>query len=571
MYCRVFACDFDGTGATNGHLAPELAAALGAARAQGFTTMLVTGRVHEEVEALCADLSVFDAVVAENGAVVCLPGAQRTIEIGTPFPERLLGELRQHGIPFHAGAVIVGTWDRHASQVLELIRQLGIDAQLIFNREAMMLLPSGVNKAVGVQRALAELGRSECNLVAFGDAENDLSLFAGAAVAVAARDSVPAVAAAADVRLKEPGGAGVARFIYRVLDQGGMVPTPPRHDLVLGVAADGTPAVIPASGVNVMVSGDPRSGKSWLSGLVAEALVERGYRLCVIDPEGDYLALGARPQVLALGHEIPLPSPGVVPRLFCDQQISLVLILASLPIAAQVQYVDAVMGELDGCGRFTGIPHWVLVDEAHYFFHAPASTAMRFSRCTNFLFATYRPSLVAADVMGVVNAHLITHTRVDEERYFINGLLRERGPKDLDVAAALAGIGKPQAGLLLEDPEQPRWSVFTPGARVTAHAHHARKYADTYLPDHKAFHFQHTDGSPVAAHNVIEFHSAVQTVLSASLRHHLTNGDFSRWIAGVIGDEQLARGLRKLERTVAGGASPDRGEILAHIEDHYQI
>lgn len=43
MYCRVIACDFDGTGAANGRLAPEIAAVLGAARALGFVTLLVTG------------------------------------------------------------------------------------------------------------------------------------------------------------------------------------------------------------------------------------------------------------------------------------------------------------------------------------------------------------------------------------------------------------------------------------------------------------------------------------------------------------------------------------------------
>jgi len=55
------------------------------------------------------------------------------------------------------------------------------------------------------------------------------------------------------------------------------------------------------------------------------------------------------------------------------------------------------------------------------------------------------------------------------------------------------------------------------------------------------------------------------------LRHHLLAGDFSRWVGDVIGDQQLARGLRKLERTMPAGATPNRAEILAHIEDHYLI
>ena len=114
------------------------------------------------------------------------------------------------------------------------------------------------------------------------------------------------------------------------------------------------------------------------------------------------------------------------------------------------------------------------------------------------------------------------------------------------------------------------WEVFTPVKRVTGHAHHARKYADTRLPDDKAFRFVNA-GNAVGAHNMMEFYQAVQTLPLSSLRHHLLAGDFYRWMGEVIGDQQLAKGLRKLERTMPAGVNPDRAEILAHIQDHYQI
>jgi hydroxymethylpyrimidine pyrophosphatase-like HAD family hydrolase len=571
MYCRVLACDFDGTGAAHGELAPELAAALSKARAQGFVTLLVTGRVHEEVEALCSDLSMFDAVVAENGAIVCIPSLNRTIRLGLPPPERFLGELRSRGVPFHAGAVVVGTWDRHAAEVLELIRRFAIDSSLVFNREAMMLLPSGINKAVGVRRALEVLGRSEHNAIAFGDAENDLALFALAEMSVAARGSVPAVAVQADDRLTQPGGAGVAQFIHHMLDQGGCLPTPPRHQMILGREDNGAPVLLPTSGTNVMVTGDPRSGKSWLAGLIAEHLLEQGYRLCVIDPEGDYLTFGEQPRAMVLGHELALPDPAAVPRLLAEQGISLILNLTSLSHLEQRRYVDFVLAELETCTAASGIPQWIFIDEAHYFFHEGEISPRSFGMTANFLFATYRPSLVSSPVFNAVSAHLITHTAVEEERYFITSLLQSRGPRDLAAGEALAALQLPRAALLVEDPEKPRWQVFTPEARVTAHTHHARKYVDTLLPESKAFHFLYTDGTPVVARNVVEFHAAVKAVPMVSLRHHLLNGDFSRWAGDVLGDEQLAHGLHKLERTVTTGASPDRSEILDHIEDCYRI
>jgi hydroxymethylpyrimidine pyrophosphatase-like HAD family hydrolase len=76
MYCRVIANDFDGTGAVDGHPAPGLYAALAAARAQGIVTLLVTGRVLEDVQQACEELSPFDAVAAENGAIVQLSHSQ---------------------------------------------------------------------------------------------------------------------------------------------------------------------------------------------------------------------------------------------------------------------------------------------------------------------------------------------------------------------------------------------------------------------------------------------------------------------------------------------------------------
>lgn len=571
MYCRVFVCDLDGTGAGDGQLFPEVAGALAAARAQGFVTILATGRIFAEVQALCPDLSVFDAVVAENGAIVCLPARQRTLQLGHPPPQEFLGALQASGIPFHVGAVIVGTWEQHAATVLSLARKFAIDFQLIFNRGAMMLLPSSVNKATGVLRALEELGRSERNTIVFGDAENDLPMFAMAGVAVAPRGAVATVAAKADAQLSRPGGSGLAEYIFRVLEQGGMVPTPERHGVILGDADDGSPAVLPASGANVMITGDPRSGKSWIAGLVAEQLLDRGVRLCMIDPEGGNVGLAERPHVLALGTDLPLPEPAAVPRLLRNEPISIILDIAGLSLSAQTRYVAAVLPELGKVAIATGMPHWIIVEEAQYFFHDSSSSLRALGGAANFVLVTYRPSLVALSVYGLVGAYVITPTLVEEERYFMTSLLQARGPRDLAAGDALRSIGPRRAGLLIDDPARPRWQIFTPQPRQTMHTHHARKYAETRLSEDKAFRFVNVDGAATVAHNVVEFHRAIRSVPLASLRHHLYAGDFSRWVSEVLGDERLARSLIKLELAARQGGKIDRSEILAYIEDNYLI
>jgi hydroxymethylpyrimidine pyrophosphatase-like HAD family hydrolase len=572
MYCRVLACDYDGTTAVNGKLVPEVAAALRAARAQGLVTLLVTGRVLPDLHAAQVDWTAFDAVVAENGAIVWLPGRDRTFHLGSPPPAHFLGELRARGVPFHAGAVVLGTADRHAGELLDVVRRLGIDGQLAFNREALMLLPTGVDKAAGVRRALEELGRSERNLIAFGDAENDLPLLALAEVGVAARGAVPSVAAAADERLSHPGGAGVAHYIEALLTRDAVAPTPPRRQIVLG-HDDRGPVTLPGSGTSVMISGDARTGKSWLAGLVAEQLLDAGYRLSVLDPEGDHLCLGRRPRVLVLGHDLPLPAPAAVPPLLAEKGLSVVLSVATLPQQEKLAYARELLDAIAPVQTASGVPHWIVVDEAHYFFHQGAPSCRHAAtRAGTFLFVTYRPSLIAPEVYASVQAHLVMRTAIDEERYFVTALLRSRHPAGLAEDAVLRGIGGTHVGLLRCDGDAARWTIFAPQARLTAQAHHGRKYADQPVPADKAFRFLYADGAaPTVARSVAELYAAIRRVPAASLRHHLASGDFSRWAADVLGDGALAQGLRKLEETARAGGTTHREEILAHLADRYFV
>lgn len=571
MYCRVIACDFDGTGAANGRLAPETASVLASARALGIVTLLVTGRVLEDLQEADVPFASFDAVVAENGALVWFPPTDRTIQLAAPPPDPFLAELRARSIPYHAGAVVVGTWDRHGSDLLRLIRQFGMASQLVFNRDALMVLPSGIDKAAGVERALEELHRSPRSMIAFGDAENDRPLLELAEIGIAARGAVPAIAAAADDRLTQPGAAGVAHYVQRLLDSGGWIPTPSRRRVVLGGDQAGHPVSLPASGINLMISGDPRSGKSWMAGLLVEALVERGYLLCVFDPEGDYASLGQRPRILVLGTDVPLPAPAALPNVLRDEPLSLVLNLASLSQAEKVRYVETALPCLDAARAVSGVPHWVVIDEAHYFLNERATLARRFeSRTGSYAFVTYRPSLIAPAVLEGVNAYLVMRTTLEEERYFLTGILQAHHPRDLLAPDALAKVGDGRAALLLDVDVSTSWRLFTPAERTTVQAHHGRKYADTRLPDDKAFRF-FEDGSITVAHSVVEFCAAVERVPIASLRHHLLAGDFSRWAADVLGDARLAAAFRKLEQTTRVGAAPSREELLAHVKALYII
>ena len=281
--------------------------------------------------------------------------------------------------------------------------------------------------------------------------------------------------------------------------------------------------------------------------------------------------MGQRPKVVTFGPDLALPSSGAAARLLSSEPLSTVFILSSLASDEQLRYVDQLLAAMQQVRDNTGLPHWVLVDEAHYFFQAGSPLLRHLSSSTGSLcLVTYRPSLLADEVYESIGAHIVTSTKVEEERYFMTKILQAHQHLGLQAHEALDALKSPSAGLLVMAAPKTPWRVFTPAKRISLHAHHARKYADTRLPDDKAFNFPNA-GEALAAHNILEFYEAVQNIPLSSLRHHLLAADFSRWVGDIIGDQQLAQGLRKVERTTPAGATPDRAEILAHIRGHYQI
>jgi hydroxymethylpyrimidine pyrophosphatase-like HAD family hydrolase len=101
--------------------------------------------------------------------------------------------------------------------VLAAIRDLGLDLQVIFNKESVMVLPSGVNKGTALHAALDELGISKHNVVAVGDAENDLPMLRMSACGAAVANALLSVKEEADVVLERPRGEGVADLIEAII------------------------------------------------------------------------------------------------------------------------------------------------------------------------------------------------------------------------------------------------------------------------------------------------------------------------------------------------------------------
>src|SRR5215470_7595063 len=166
MRYHALACDYDGTLAHHGRVSDETVAALERLRGSGRRLIMVTGRELDDLRQNFPRLEIFERVVAENGALVYNPRERKEKLLAEPPREEFVRLLKERGVsPIGVGRSIVATWEPHETAVLKAIHDLGLELQVIFNKGAVMVLPSGVNKATGLKAALRDLGLSPHNVV----------------------------------------------------------------------------------------------------------------------------------------------------------------------------------------------------------------------------------------------------------------------------------------------------------------------------------------------------------------------------------------------------------------------
>ena len=209
--------DYDATLATEGVVEADTVAALERLKASGRKLVLVTGRELPNLQSVFERLDLFDRVVAENGALLYRPKTRESLPLGDPPPPEFIERLRAEGIPLSVGHVIVATVEPHQNVVLEAIRELGLELQIIFNKGAVMILPAGVNKATGLIGALDELGLSPHKVAGIGDAENDHPFLRLCGASAAVANALPSIKAECDIVTVGSSGAGVAELIGRIL------------------------------------------------------------------------------------------------------------------------------------------------------------------------------------------------------------------------------------------------------------------------------------------------------------------------------------------------------------------
>ena len=156
--------------------------------------------------------------MAENGAVLFNTLTGRETLLAQPPTQEFLNRLGERLVaPLYVGRVIAASSIDHAGAMERVIAEMGLDLEVIPNKEAAMILPRDCDKASGLRALFSLTGRSFQEAVGVGDAENDIPLLDVCGLGVALSNALPLLKDRADWVMSKPAGDGVAELIDRLL------------------------------------------------------------------------------------------------------------------------------------------------------------------------------------------------------------------------------------------------------------------------------------------------------------------------------------------------------------------
>jgi len=565
MRYHALACAYDGTIAWHGKVDEPTIKALEQVRESGRKLLLVTGREVDDLASVFPRLDLFDRIVAENGALLYRPSTREERALAEAPPKKFSDTLKARGAErVSVGRVIVATWEPHETTALEVIREMGLELQVIFNKGAVMVLPSGINKAVGLVHALAELDLSPHNVVGIGDAENDHAFLTLCECSVAVSNALPTVKDQADWVTEGSHGLGVQELV-RALLTSDLAELEDRlhHKLVLGKDASNADFTVHPYGANMLISGTSGGGKSTLATALLENLAELKYQFLVVDPEGDYSTFE---QAIVLGDPQRPPSVQEVLDVLTKGDRSAAVNLVGLHLKERPKFFEALLSRIQEMRAKTGRPHWIIVDEAHHVLPASwdAAGVTLSQRVYGTMLVTLEADRVSPAILSTIELVIAVGDKPDEMfRIFANSVGSEP-PKSyqgsLERGEALAWFWR-------SSPAPVWFRSHVPRAELRRHR---RKYAEGELPPDQSFYFRGPEGKlNLRAQNLNVFLQMADGIDDDTWNYHLREGDIARWFRETIKDSELAEQIDRLGDDEEVSAEDSRRVIREEIERRY--
>lgn len=568
MRFLALATDYDGTLAHDGIAKAETLEALQRFRESGRKLILVTGRRLGELKETFPELdTAFDMVVVENGATLYFPDTNEERRLSeAPSPAFTESLRRRQVSPLAVGQVIVATLDNEKDKVLAAIEELGLELHLIFNKGSLMILPSGVNKASGLDAALKLMKLSPHNVVAVGDAENDHAFLGFCQCSAAVANALPSLKERADLILTRDHGDGVVELIQHVIDNDLAHVSLPRHDVLLGTRESGGELRLPAHAGGMLVAGGSGGGKSTLTTGLLERFSEAGYQFCAIDPEGDHRTLTG---AVILGDANHGPSADEVLGVLDDPSRSVIVNLMGVPFEQRSQFFEGLLPRLQEQRAKCGRPHWIVVDEAHHLLPATweAAEVVLPKEIANLVLITMEPDHIAKP--GLTSIPMIVAVGA-EPQDTLSAFARATGVAPQDAGQQELPKGKALAWWK-DGREVPVRFEVAPSK--TDPVRHRRKYAEAELTPDRSFYFRGPEGKlNLRAQNLITFMQLMDGVDDETWLHHLRNREISEWFRTNIKNEELAKEASQIEHNEGRlTAGESRSKFREIIEARYTL
>ncbi|MBS1563471.1 MAG: haloacid dehalogenase, partial [Bacteroidetes bacterium] len=258
-----------------------------------------------------------------------------------------------------------------------------------------------------------------------------------------------------------------------------------------------------------------------------------------------------------------IPSLEEITELLKNPEQNIVICTLSVPLPDRAAFFARLMPVLLGLRKEYGHPHWILLDEAHHLLPHDGSFMehMLPGRLVNFILISYSPQELNTAMLSHIGTII---TIGDNPRYPIEQFCAIRGcepPQQIPVLA--------QGEACIWDIENNRQPfIIQVNMPEKLQQRHKKKYAMGDM-GYNSFVFTGPENKlQLKANNLMMFVHLAEGIDDQTWLYHLDRGDYNRWLADCIHDDELALRAEEARRQSPDvGASKSR--LLEFIQQKY--